>query len=54
MADQPKLVLGLNQNMCSPCVYGVLEDLKEFFPDYETNPDIIYIADIEFHEFYLK
>ena len=47
MVSQPKLVLGLNQNMCSPCVHGVLEDLKEFFPDYENNPNIIYIADIE-------
>jgi hypothetical protein len=45
--DKPKLVLGLNQDMCSPCVYDVLEDIKECFPDYENNPNIIYIANIE-------
>jgi hypothetical protein len=47
ITDQPKLVLGLNQNMCKPCVEGVFADIKEFFPDFETNPNIICIADIE-------
>jgi len=47
ITDQPKLVLGLNQNMCRPCVEGVFSDIKEFFPDFETNPNIICIADIE-------
>jgi hypothetical protein len=47
ITDRPKLVLGLNQDMCSPCVLEVLEALKEFFPDYEANQNIIYIADIE-------
>ncbi len=45
--DQPKLVLGLNQNMCRPCVEAVFNDIKEFFPDFETNPNILCIADIE-------
>lgn len=45
--DQPKLVLGLNQNMCRPCVEGVFADVKEFFPDFENNPNILCIADIE-------
>ncbi len=45
--NQPKLVLGLDQNMCSPCIYGVLEDLKKFFPDCDYNSNIIYIANIE-------
>lgn len=45
--DQPKLVLGLNQNMCRPCVEGVFGDVREFFPDFESNPNIICIADIE-------
>ena len=47
VADQPKLVLGLNQNMCRPCVEGVFANIKEFFPDFETNPNILCIADIE-------
>ena len=47
IADQPKLVFGLNQNMCRPCVDGVLSDLKVYFPDYETNPNVICVADIE-------
>jgi hypothetical protein len=47
IADRPKLVLGLNQNMCRPCVEGVIANIKEFFPDFETNPNIICIADIE-------
>ena len=47
ITTKPKIVIGLNQNMCSPCIEGVLRDLKEFFPDYETNPNIILIAEIE-------
>jgi len=47
ITDHPKLVFGLNQNMCSPCIEGALKIIKEFFPDYETNPNIICIADIE-------
>jgi hypothetical protein len=47
IADRPKLVLGLNQNMCRPCVEGVIANIKESFPDFETNPNIICIADIE-------
>lgn len=47
ITDQPKLVLGLNQNMCRPCVEGVFADIKEVFPDFENNPNIICIADIE-------
>ena len=47
ITDRPKLVFGLNQNMCSTCVDGALSILKEFFSDYETNPNIICIADIE-------
>ena len=45
--DQPKLVLGLNKNMCRPCVEGVFSDVEEFFPNVESNPNIICIADIE-------
>lgn len=47
ITDRPKLVIGLNQNMCRPCVEGVFAHIKEVFPDFETNPDIICIADIE-------
>jgi hypothetical protein len=47
IADRPKLVLGLNQNMCRPCVEGVIADIKKSFPDFGTNPNIICIADIE-------
>lgn len=47
IANHPKLVLGLNQNMCRPCVEGVFTDVKEIFPDFESNPNIICIADIE-------
>lgn len=47
ITDQPKLVLGLNQNMCRPCVEAVFNDVKEFFPDFEINPNILCIADIE-------
>ena len=47
ITEQPKLVLGLNQNMCRPCVEGVFADVKEFFPDFETNPNILCVADIE-------
>ena len=45
--DQPKLVIGLNHIMCRPCVEGVLSDVKDFFPNFESNPNIICIADIE-------
>jgi len=45
--NRPKLVLGLNQNMCAPCILGVLEAIKEIFIDFENNPDIILIADLE-------
>ncbi len=38
IVDCPKLVLGLNQDMCSPCVYGVLDDLKSFFSITKTIP----------------
>ena len=47
IVDSPKLALGLNQNMCRPCVEGVIADIKEFFPDFQTNPNIICFADIE-------
>lgn len=47
ITGQPKLVLGLNQNMCRPCVEGVFADIKEIFPDFESNTNIICIADIE-------
>ncbi len=47
ITDRPKLVIGLNQNMCRPCVEGVFAHIKEVFPDFESNPDIICIADIE-------
>jgi len=47
ITNKPKLVMGLNKNMCSPCIEGVLFILQEFFPDYKTNPNIICIADIE-------
>ncbi len=45
--DRPKLVIGLNQNMCRPCVEGVFANIKDVFPDFESNPDILCIADIE-------
>lgn len=45
--NQPKLVLGFNQNMCRPCVEGIFTNVKEVFPDFDTNPNIICIADIE-------
>lgn len=45
--DRPKLVIGLNQTMCAPCVLGVLETIKEIFLDFENNPDIMLIANIE-------
>lgn len=41
ITDWPKLVIGLNQNMCRPCVEGVFAHIKEVFPDFESNPDII-------------
>lgn len=47
ITNQPKLVIGLNQNMCRPCVEGVFTDIKNTFPDFESNPNIICIADIE-------
>lgn len=47
ITDQPKLVLGLNQNMCRPCVESVFADINEIFPDFESNTNIICIADIE-------
>jgi len=46
IADQPKLVIGLNQNMCRPCIEGVFAAIKEIFPDFEKNSNIICIADI--------
>jgi len=47
IAERSKLVLGLSQNMCSSCILEVLNALKEFFPSYETNTNILCIADIE-------
>ncbi|MCD7933205.1 MAG: hypothetical protein LUH15_18655 [Tannerellaceae bacterium] len=47
ITNQPKLVVGLNQNMCRPCVEGVFNDIKEVFPDFDSNPNIICIAEIE-------
>lgn len=47
ITTRPKLVIGLNQNMCRPCVEGVFADIREVFPDFESNPNIICIADIE-------
>lgn len=47
IVDQPKLILGLNQNMCRPCVEGAFEIIKELYPDFETNSNILCIADIE-------
>lgn len=45
--DKPKLVLGLNRNMCRPCVEGAFTLLKEFYPDFESNSNLICIADID-------
>lgn len=47
ITNRPKLVIGLNQNMCRPCVDAVFADIREVFPDFESNPNIICIADIE-------
>lgn len=47
ITNQPKLVIGLNQNMCRPCVEGTFADIKDVFPGFESNPNIICIADIE-------
>jgi hypothetical protein len=47
LIDRPKLVFGSSQNMCSPCIYAVLDKLKEVFPDYEGNENILFMADIE-------
>lgn len=47
ITNRPKLVIGLNQNMCRPCVEGVFANIKEVFPDFESNPNIICIAEIE-------
>lgn len=47
IVDRPKLVIGLNQNMCRPCVEGAFNSIQEVFPDFKTNPDIICIADVE-------
>jgi hypothetical protein len=44
---RPKLIFGSSQNMCSPCVYAVLDKLKEVFPNYAENENILFIADIE-------
>ncbi|MDR1340556.1 MAG: hypothetical protein LBK58_10965 [Prevotellaceae bacterium] len=43
----PKLIFGSSQNMCSPCVYAVLDKLKETFPNYAENENILFVADIE-------
>jgi hypothetical protein len=47
ITDQPKLVIGLNQNMCAPCVESAFAEIEAIFPDFESNPNIICIADIE-------
>lgn len=47
IVDQPKLAIGMNQNMCRPCVEGVFKNVKELLSDFETNSNIICIADIE-------
>lgn len=47
ITNRPKLVIGLNQNMCRPCAKGVFANIKEVFPDFESNPNIICIAEIE-------
>ena len=45
--EQRKLVIGLNQNMCRPCVEGVFEEVRKVFPDFDSNPNILCVADIE-------
>lgn len=47
IVDKPKLIIGLNQNMCLPCVKSAFEIIKEFYPDFESNSNILCIADIE-------
>jgi hypothetical protein len=47
LIDKPKLIFGSSQNMCSPCIYSVLDKLKEVFPDYIENENILFVADIE-------
>jgi hypothetical protein len=47
LSECPKLIFGSSQNMCSPCVYAVLDKLKEVFPDYAENENILFVADIE-------
>ena len=47
ITDRPKLVIGLNQNMCRPCVEGVFEEVRKVFPDFDSNPNILCVADIE-------
>ncbi|MDR2119832.1 MAG: hypothetical protein LBP64_03015 [Tannerella sp.] len=47
LVKRPKLIFGSSQNMCSPCIYAVLDKLKEVFPGYAGNENILFVADIE-------
>jgi hypothetical protein len=47
LVERPKLIFGSSQNMCSPCIYAVLDKIKEVFPDYAENENILFVADIE-------
>ena len=47
LAKEPKLIFGSSQNMCSPCIYAVLDELKKEFPDFEKNEHILFVADVE-------
>jgi hypothetical protein len=47
LVDRPKLIFGSSQDMCSPCVFSVLDQLAEIIPNYSYNEDVIFIADIE-------
>ena len=43
--NRPKLVLGLNQNMCAPCILGVLDNIKEIFSDKDLVVKILFVTD---------
>lgn len=42
--ESPKLICYYSSQSCGACVTFATKKIKEFFPDMDTNPDILFIA----------
>lgn len=42
LTNTPKLIFRYNLSMCTPCIEATLSSIKQVFPDYEKNQNIIF------------